>query len=427
MISPSSPRTKRVTPDCVINVGCAMRWYMCDYVMQVPFSVVWPLWSEHAIRSQAHVFAPKWQFGLSSHPPQLNPHESMHSWNHGCMSRCVDRQRKIEIDAVDRDTLVEKYRDTIEPGAWNCVNAFKTQPMFAIREKYMMESTSYECLLHGWRPPPPLDWACECVCAFLVWRCHPLPPLPIATAKWPKRTHSSNLWNLAKWPKQALCPLRLPSAQKHDRVQNGIIRVYYGYDMFFCMHLFFCQASKHPFCWQASRHPFFWQASRHPFVSRHPGISFCCMHPGLALSRLGGLGIDSPRSKISSALRIRLPRFANICKHNPQHIMHIFQQHTMCSLGPLGSCNGQRAEGGMSTPGMHKHIQMLSQGVVVATIHTANTHNLSFHDSIMYSSLIASVIVSYMHLHNYKPQGLDTFSMFHDNTCVLGGGTLNHT
>ena len=49
----------------------------------------------------------------------------------------------------------------------------------------------------------------------------------------------------------------------------------------------------------------------------------------------------------------------------------------MCSLGPLGSCNGQRAEGGMSTPGMHKHTQMLSQGVVVATSHTANIHNLS--------------------------------------------------
>ena len=84
-------------------------------------------------------------------------------------------------------------------------------------------------------------------------------------------------------------------------------------------------------------------------------------------------------------------------------------------------------EGGMSTPGMQKHIHMLSQGVVVATSHTANIHNLSFHDSIMSSSLIASVIVSYMHSHNYKPQGLDTFSKFYDNTCVLGGGTLNHT
>ena len=100
----------------------------------------------------------------------------------------------------------------------------------------------------------------------------------------------------------------------------------------------------------------------------------------------------------------------------------------MCSLGPLGNCNGQRGgEGGMSTPGVHKHTRMLSQGVVVATSHTANMHNLSCHDSIMYSSLIASVIVSYMHLHNYKPQGLDTFPMFHGRTYVLGGGTLNHT
>ena len=49
MVSPLSPRTKRVTPDCVINVGCAMRVYMCDCVMQVPFSVVWPVWSDHAI------------------------------------------------------------------------------------------------------------------------------------------------------------------------------------------------------------------------------------------------------------------------------------------------------------------------------------------------------------------------------------------
>ena len=99
----------------------------------------------------------------------------------------------------------------------------------------------------------------------------------------------------------------------------------------------------------------------------------------------------------------------------------------MCSLGPLGNCNGQRAEGGMSTPGVHKHTKLLSQGVVVATSHTANIHNLSFHDSIMYSSLIVNMFASYMHLHNYKPQGLDTFAMFHDNTCVLGGGTLNHT
>ena len=50
----------------------------------------------------------------------------------------------------------------------------------------------------------------------------------------------------------------------------------------------------------------------------------------------------------------------------------------MCSLGPLGSCNGQRGgEGGMSTPGMHKHTHMLCQGGVVATSHTANIHNLS--------------------------------------------------
>ena len=50
----------------------------------------------------------------------------------------------------------------------------------------------------------------------------------------------------------------------------------------------------------------------------------------------------------------------------------------ICSLGPLGGCNGQRGgEGGMSTPGMQKHTHMLSQGVVVATSHTANIHNLS--------------------------------------------------
>ena len=34
-------------------------------------------------------------------------------------------------------------------------------------------------------------------------------------------------------------------------------------------------------------------------------------------------------------------------------------------------------EGGMSTPGMQKHTHMLSQGVVVATSHTASIHNLS--------------------------------------------------
>ena len=189
-------------------------------------------------------------------------------------------------------------------------------------------------------------------------------------------------------------------------------------------------------------HPFFCQASRHPICCRHPGlrflsgiqasgIRFVCMHPGLALSRLGGLGIDSPKSKSSSALCIHLPWLTNICKHNSQtisqHIMHIFQQQAMCSLGPLGSCNWQWGRVVCPQQGMQKHIHMLSQGVVVATSHTANIHNLSFHDSIMSSSLIASVIVSYMHSHNYKPQGLDTFSKSHDNTCVLGGGTLNHT
>ena len=104
--------------------------------------------------------------------------------------------------------------------------------------------------------------------------------------------------------------------------------------------------------------------------------------------------------------------------------MHIFQQHPMCSLGPLGSCNWQRGRVVCPQQGMQKHIHMLSQGVVVATSHTANIHNLSFHDSIMSSSLIASVFVSYMHSHNYKPRGLDTFSKLHDNTCVLGGWHL---
>ena len=99
----------------------------------------------------------------------------------------------------------------------------------------------------------------------------------------------------------------------------------------------------------------------------------------------------------------------------------------MCSLGPLGSCNWQRGRVFCPQQGMQKHMHMLSQGVVVATCHTASIHNLSFHDSIMSSSLIASVIVSYMHAHSYKPQGLDTCSKFHDNACVLGGGTLNHT
>ena len=81
----------------------------------------------------------------------------------------------------------------------------------------------------------------------------------------------------------------------------------------------------------------------------------------------------------------------------------------MCSLGPLGSCNWQWGRVVCPQQGMQKHIQMLSQGAVVATSHTANIHNLSFHDSIMSSSPIASVIVSYMCSHNYKPQGLDTF------------------
>ena len=100
----------------------------------------------------------------------------------------------------------------------------------------------------------------------------------------------------------------------------------------------------------------------------------------------------------------------------------------MCSLGPLGSCNWQKGRAVCPQQGMQKHLIMLSQGVVVATSHTANNHNLSFHDSIMSSSPMASVIVSYMHSHNYKPQGLDTCSKFHDNTCVLGGWHLEpHT
>ena len=62
-------------------------------------------------------------------------------------------------------------------------------------------------------------------------------------------------------------------------------------------------------------------------------------------------------------------------------------------LGPLGKIQKNKkvfawatwqlqwakggGEGGMSTPGMQKHTHMLSQGVVVATSHTANIHNLS--------------------------------------------------
>ena len=49
----------------------------------------------------------------------------------------------------------------------------------------------------------------------------------------------------------------------------------------------------------------------------------------------------------------------------------------MCSLGPLGSCNWQRGRVVCPQQGMQKHIHMLSQGVVVATSHTANIHNLS--------------------------------------------------
>ena len=47
-------------------------------------------------------------------------------------------------------------------------------------------------------------------------------------------------------------------------------------------------------------------------------------------------------------------------------------------LGHLAVAMGKGGgEGGMSTPGMQKHTHMLSQGVVVATSHTANIHNLS--------------------------------------------------
>ena len=53
------------------------------------------------------------------------------------------------------------------------------------------------------------------------------------------------------------------------------------------------------------------------------------------------------------------------------------ENKTCVRLGHLAVAMGKGGEGGMSTPGMQKHTHMLSQGVVVATSHTANIHNLS--------------------------------------------------
>ena len=91
MLSPLNPRTKRITPDCVINIGCAMRWYMCGYVMQVPFSVVWPVWSDHAAFKHMCL-----QLSLdlaATHPNSSPMNRCIGEIMDACLSGRIDRDR----------------------------------------------------------------------------------------------------------------------------------------------------------------------------------------------------------------------------------------------------------------------------------------------------------------------------------------------
>ena len=93
MIGPLSPRTKRVTPDCVINVGCAMRWYMCDYVMQVPFSVVWPVWSDHAIVKHMCLHLSDILDLAATHPNSTPMNRCIREIMDACLGGWIDRDR----------------------------------------------------------------------------------------------------------------------------------------------------------------------------------------------------------------------------------------------------------------------------------------------------------------------------------------------
>ena len=87
------------------------------------------------------------------------------------------------------------------------------------------------------------------------------------------------------------------------------------------------------------------------------------------------------------------------------------ENQKICSLGPLGGCNGQRGgEGGMSTPGMQKHTHMLSQGVVVATSHKANIHNLSVPSDVIL--VLQTWAVSQMHSQFQAPGSIVSLNVF---------------
>ena len=64
-------------------------------------------------------------------------------------------------------------------------------------------------------------------------------------------------------------------------------------------------------------------------------------------------------------------RFAWATWHNSENQKVVFAWATWQMQWAKGG------GGGMSTPGMQKHTHMLSQGVVVATSHTASIHTLS--------------------------------------------------
>ena len=103
-------------------------------------------------------------------------------------------------------------------------------------------------------------------------------PLPIAIAKWPKRTHYLILGILPSGPSK---PFAHCNCQVHTNL-GDVFEIYtastrkYGTSTVqvrfwcFCMHPFFCQASRHVFFGQASRPPFF--CCRHPGIRLFPGI-----------------------------------------------------------------------------------------------------------------------------------------------------------